>query len=119
MKLKEYIAEYDTYVMPTYTRTPLVLVRGRGARVWDIHETEYLDFFPGWAVSGIGHCHPRVVCAVKEQVKRIIHVPNNYYNALQGTLAKRIIQASFPGKVFFQGHFLARMVLGRLPAASG
>ncbi len=101
MKIKDYEEQYGAFVMPTYKRTPLVLVRGRGVRVWDIHQTEYLDFFPGWAVSGIGHCHPKVVSAVKEQVKKIIHVPNNYYNALQGRLAEKIIKASFPGKAFF------------------
>jgi predicted acetylornithine/succinylornithine family transaminase len=69
--------------------------------VYDIEGREFLDFFPGWAVSGIGHCHPKVVRAIKEQAGRIIHVSNNYYNELQGKLAKKIISHSFPGKVFF------------------
>ncbi len=92
---------YDKYVMATYTRLPLILVRGDGIKVWDSSGREYLDFFPGWAVSGIGHCHPRVVGAIQRQSKKIIHVSNNYYNELQGRLAQKISENSFSGKVFF------------------
>ena len=92
---------YKDYVMPTYTQIPVVLVKGRGARVWDIDGKEYLDFFPGWAVSGLGHCHPKVIRAIRRQVTQIIHVSNNYLNALQGRLAELIITNSFDGKVFF------------------
>ncbi|MFH0771351.1 MAG: aspartate aminotransferase family protein [Candidatus Omnitrophota bacterium] len=92
---------YYDYVMPTYTRSPVVLSRGKGILAYDIEGREFLDFFPGWAVSGIGHCHPRVVKAIGQQAKKIIHVPNNYYNELQGLLAKKIIEHSFDGKVFF------------------
>lgn len=93
--------QYSKYVMPTYAKTPLVIVKGKGARVWDINGKTYLDFFPGWAVSGLGHCHPRVTQAVSGQLKKILHVPNNYYNELQGRLAEKIIRYSFDGKVFF------------------
>jgi predicted acetylornithine/succinylornithine family transaminase len=92
---------YDEYVMNTYKRVPLCLERARGARVWDIDGKEYVDFFPGWAVSGIGHCHPRVAAAIAKQAKRLMHVSNNYYSALQAELAGTIIKNSFPGKVFF------------------
>lgn len=92
---------YDEFVMPTYARVPIVLVRGKGVNVYDIEGNEYLDFFPGWAVSGIGHCHPKVVRAIREQAGKMIHVSNNFYNELQGKLAKKIIGHSFPGKVFF------------------
>ena len=102
MTLTEEVMQlYYEYVMPTYTKAPVVLVRGKGIKAYDIEGKEFLDFFPGWAVSGLGHCHPMVVKAIKEQVTKIIHVPNNYYNELQGTLAKKIIDSSFPGKVFF------------------
>lgn len=93
--------QYNKYVMPTYTKTPLVMAKGKGARVWDINGRSYLDFFPGWAVSGLGHCHPRIIQAVSKQLKRILHVPNNYYNELQGALAEKIVKHSFDGKVFF------------------
>lgn len=79
----------------------MVVVKGKGLKVWDLDGKEYLDFFPGWAVSGLGHCHPKVVNAVKNCLKKIIHVPNNYYNIYQGKLAQRIIENSFEGKVFF------------------
>ena len=94
-------AMYDKYVMCTYKRVPLCLERAKGARVWDIDGKSYLDFFPGWAVSGIGHCHPMVANAIAKQAKKLIHVSNNYYSELQGLLAKRIIEESFKGKVFF------------------
>ncbi len=101
MDYRKTIRLYYDYVIPCYNRTPLVLERGKGTRVWDAHGDEYLDFFPGWAVSGIGHCHKRVTEAIKRQVERLIHVSNNYYHELQGVLAEQIIRHSFPGKVFF------------------
>jgi predicted acetylornithine/succinylornithine family transaminase len=101
MNKKKMIEEYAKYVMPTYTREPLVIAKGSGSRVWDVDGREYLDFFPGWAVSGLGHRHPLVCAALKEQADKMLHVPNNYYNELQGSLAKKISQSSFEGKVFF------------------
>ena len=101
MNTSEVIAQYDKYVMSTYGRTPVVIVKGKGLKVWDLDGNEYLDFFPGWAVSGLGHCHPKIVNAVRNYLKKIIHVPNNYYNMLQGKLAQKIIENSFEGKVFF------------------
>jgi len=98
---EEIMQLYYEYVIPTYTKAPVVLVRGKGIKAYDIEGREFLDFFPGWAVSGIGHCHPAVVKAIREQAKKMIHVPNNYYNELQGLLAKKMIESSFDGKVFF------------------
>lgn len=92
---------YDDYVLSTYTRTDLCLVKGEGVWVWDTNGKKYLDFFPGWAVSGIGHRHPKVLARLEEQLAKILHVSNNFYNELQGTLAEKIIEYSFPGKVFF------------------
>lgn len=92
---------YSQYVLPTYRQTPICFVRGRLSRVWDIHGKEYLDFFPGWAVSGLGHCYPSVVYAIKQQANKLIHVPNNFLNLNQAKLAEALIKSSFPGKVFF------------------
>jgi acetylornithine/N-succinyldiaminopimelate aminotransferase len=92
---------FEEYVMPTYIKTPVVFVKGRGSEIIDLKTDKYLDFFSGWVVSGLGHCHPKVVAAVKDQVRKIIHVPNNYYSIQQAKLAKKIIEHSFPGKVFF------------------
>lgn len=101
MDPKEVISLYDTYVMPTYTRSSLVIAKGKGIKVWDTEGREYLDFFPGWAVSSLGHCHPEIVKAISAQAKRIIHVSNNYYHSLQAELARKICENSFGGKVFF------------------
>lgn len=101
MKTGDVIELYNKYVMETYSRIPFVPVKGKGMRVKDLHEREFLDFFPGWAVSGLGHCHPKVVSAVKCQLNKIMHIPNNYYILQQAKLAREIITHAFPGKVFF------------------
>ena len=101
MDYRKTIRLYYDYVVPCYNKVPLVLERGKGTRVWDAHGDEYLDFFPGWAVSGIGHCHKRVTEAIKRQAEQLIHVSNNYYHEQQAILAEEIIRHSFPGKVFF------------------
>lgn len=93
--------EFDNYVLQTYRRFPITLIKGRGMQVWDENGAEYLDFFPGWGSGNIGHCHPKVVAALHEQLDKIMHVPNVYYNEKQGELAKIIVSESFDGQVFF------------------
>lgn len=95
------IEMYNRYVIPSYGRSPLVIVRGKGSWLWDSEGKRYLDFFPGYAVSGLGHCHPRVVRAIKRQAEELIHIPNIYYSPLQGRLAELIVTHAFPGKCFF------------------
>lgn len=94
-------AEFDEYVLKTYSRMDLTLVKGAGSRVWDDEGREYLDFFPGFGAGNMGHCHPAVTRAVTSQLQKIIHVPNVYYSNPQGELAKMIVEHTFPGKVFF------------------
>lgn len=101
MKLKEVFDCYQEYIMPTYTKVPLVFVKGKGSRLWDIHNKAYLDFFPGWGVGNLGHCHSKVIQAVREQVAKMVFIPNNYYHLPQAKLAKELVKLSFPGKVFF------------------
>ena len=101
MKTRDVQNIYNEYVLPTYKQSPVCLVRGKGARVWDLEGREYIDFFPGWAVSGLGHCHPMVVNAIKNQSRKILHISNNFYNIKQAELAREIIRSSFKGKVFF------------------
>ncbi len=101
MKTQDVQKLYDQYILPTYARTPLCLVKGKGARVWDLEGKAYIDFFPGWAVSGIGHAHPDLVSALKNQARTMLHVSNNFYNIKQARLAEAIIKTSFPGRVFF------------------
>ena len=101
MKLDEIKKLYNDHVLSTYTRSDLCLVKGEGARVEDTEGKVYLDFFPGWAVSGVGHRHPRVLARMAAQMEKILHVSNNFYNEVQPELARKIIEHSFPGKVFF------------------
>lgn len=101
MKAQDVFDVYKTNILPTYTKYPLIFVKGKGSKLWDIHNKCYLDFFPGWGVCNLGHCHPKVMQAVREQVSKLIFIPNNFYNIPQAKLAKEIIYGSFPGKVFF------------------
>ncbi len=101
MKKQDIITNYDKYILSTYTRTPAIFVKGKGMTLIDISGRKYLDFFPGWGVNNVGHCHPKVMSAVRDQVSKLIHIPNNFYHPNQVKLAKEIIRCSFPGKVFF------------------
>ncbi len=102
MKTRDVIKLYNKYIMNTYSRVPISLVKGKGTKLIDLQQNQYLDFFPGWGVSILGHCPPKVVSHVKDQVRKLIHIPNNYYNHLQARLAKMIIKITrIKGKVFF------------------
>src|SRR3989338_6118416 len=101
MTKDEIFESYQQYILPTYTRIPAIFVKGKGSTLIDISGKKYLDFFPGWGVNNVGHCHPKVIAAVRDQIDKLIHIPNNLYHPHQAKLAKEIIQASFPGKVFF------------------
>ncbi len=95
------IAQFERYVIGNYRRYPVCLVRGEGSWVWDAEGRRYLDFFPGWGCNLLGHCPPRVVEAVREQVGQLIHVPNTWYMEAQGTFAKALSERSFGGQCFF------------------
>ncbi len=101
MKLLEVFDSYKENIMPTYTKVPLVFVKGKGSKLYDIHNKQYLDLFPGWGVCNLGHCHPKVMSAVRDQVAKLIFIPNNYYHIPPAKLAKDLIYWSYPGKVFF------------------
>ncbi len=101
MQTNEVIEQFDKYVIKNYTRTPIVIDKASGSTMWDIEGNEYLDMFPGWAVSGLGHCHPRVVEAIKNQAEKLIHIDNTFYNLPQGKLAEMLSERSFGGKWFF------------------
>ena len=89
------------YFMKTFRRLPLTLVRGQGARVWDEHGEEYLDFTAGWAVNCLGHSHPAVVGAITEQARTLIHTSNQFYTIPQVKLAELLVQNSCLDRVFF------------------
>lgn len=94
------IAQFGKYVIPNYRRYPVSIVRGEGTTVWDAEGKSYLDLFPGWGCNILGHCPPRVVRAVQEQVESLIHVPNTWYTEAQGNFAEALCTRSF-GKAFF------------------
>ena len=70
---QEIMSLCDQYMVANYTRKPVALVRGEDVYIWDADGKRYLDMFPGWACDGIGHCHPRVVAALREQAGTLIH----------------------------------------------
>ncbi len=101
MSLAELQALERERVVPSYARFPVEFVRGEGARLWDDEGNEYLDFLAGISVSSVGHCHPAVVEAVREQAGRLMHVTNLFYTEPPMRLAARLSQRSLGGKVFF------------------
>ena len=102
MTSAETIDLFQRYVIGNYKRYPVCLVRGEGSYVWDAEGNRYLDFFPGWGCDLLGHCPPRVVQAVREQVGQLIHVPNTWYMQAQGLLAQALSERSgFAGQCFF------------------
>ncbi len=98
----EIIDLFKRYVIGNYTRYPVALTHGEGSWVWDAEGKRYLDFFPGWGCDLLGHCPPRVVEAVREQVAELIHVPNTWYTEAQGRLAQALSERTdFDGRCFF------------------
>ena len=101
MNTKETLKLFEQYVVPNYGRFPVSLVRGAGAYVWDNEDNRYLDLFPGWGCNLLGHCPDMVVEAVRDQVGRLIHVPNTWYTEAQGLWAKALSERSFGSQAFF------------------
>ena len=91
----------NRYLMHTYAAAPLCLVRGEGVRVWDTDGKEYLDFVGGIAVDALGHCHPKIVGAIREQATMLLHVSNLYRIPSQIHLAKLLCEHSFADRAFF------------------
>ncbi|MEK6537767.1 MAG: aspartate aminotransferase family protein [Nitrospirota bacterium] len=101
MTANEVFEESRKYIMNTYKRLPLFIVKGRGNRVYDAEGKEYLDFVSGLAVNNIGHCNPRVTVAFQKQAQRLVHTSNLFYTEPQVKLAKLLVENSFADKVFF------------------
>jgi len=101
MTKAEWIEMSDKYIMPTYRRFPVVITRGLGVHLWDSEGRSYLDLLGGIAVCALGHSHPRVVAAIKEQVENLTHVSNYYHIAPQILLAALLVENSPLDKVFF------------------
>jgi acetylornithine aminotransferase/acetylornithine/N-succinyldiaminopimelate aminotransferase len=101
MNTKELKDMAEKHLMQNYGERSLALVRGEGARVWDADGKEYLDFGAGIAVCSLGHCHPKVTDAIREQAGTLVHVSNLYLIEPQVRLGKLLTENSFASKVFF------------------
>jgi acetylornithine/N-succinyldiaminopimelate aminotransferase len=101
MATEELKQDAARYLMQTYTRQPLSIVRGRGTKVYDLEGREYLDFVGGIAVNILGHGHPDLVHAIQHQAAQLIHTSNLYYTEPQVKLGQMLVEHSFADKVFF------------------
>ena len=101
MRKRNYIEIGDNNIAHTYSRYPVVLVKGRGCYVWDDNGKRYLDFASGIATVSLGHCHPRIVAALKDQAETLWHVSNLYHIPWQARLAELLNKVSFSERVFF------------------
>jgi len=101
MTNQDYADLCRTYLMPTYRSAPVAFVRGEGAYLWDADGKRYLDFLAGIAVCSTGHCHPRVVEAIRAQAGTLLHTSNLYCIPPAGELARKLAQISFADRCFF------------------
>lgn len=101
MSDQPYMERADRVLMTTYSRQPLVLVKGDGCRVWDEAGKSYLDFVSGLAVCNLGHAHLEVAKAATAQLTRLVHVSNLYYTTPQIELAEALVNLTFADRVFF------------------
>jgi predicted acetylornithine/succinylornithine family transaminase len=97
----EIIERERRFLLPTYSRYPVALHRGKGVFLYDCEGKRYLDFVAGLGVNALGHAHPRIVKVIREQAARAIHFSNLYYNEYQGRLAEKLCQLSGLDRAFF------------------
>lgn len=89
------------FLLQTYNRYPVVMERGKGVFLYDVEGKKYLDFVAGLGVNALGHAHPRIVKAIRDQASKVIHLSNLYYNEYQGRLAEKLCLLSGLQRVFF------------------
>ena len=92
---------FNDVMVPNYNPSAVIPVRGEGSRVWDQNNNEFIDFAGGIAVNCLGHCHPALVAALKEQGEKIWHLANVMTNEPALRLAKKMVDATFAEKVYF------------------
>src|SRR5712675_956531 len=95
------VALAEQHLYPNYRQAPCVFVRGRGCEVWDKAGKRYLDLAAGVAVSALGHAHPRYVAAISEQVGRLVHMSNYFYNEPNILLAAELCKRTGMDRAFF------------------
>jgi predicted acetylornithine/succinylornithine family transaminase len=102
MNTLEQIAELERqYLLQTYNRYPIAFSRGKGVFLFDLEGKRYLDFVSGLGVNALGHAHPRIVKAIREQAAKLVHVSNLYYHEYQGPLAEKLCKLSGLNRAFF------------------
>jgi acetylornithine/N-succinyldiaminopimelate aminotransferase len=101
MKLDDVRELESRHIVPTYTRQPVVFVRGNGARLYDAEGREYLDLLSGIGVASLGHAHPGLAAAIADQASTLLHTSNLYYHPLQGEAAARLATLSGLARTFF------------------
>ena len=101
MTTAEIKAMATQYIMNTYGDRQLAFIKGEGAYVWDAEGKKHLDFLSGIAVNGLGHCHPRVVEAIRNQSETLLHISNLYYIQPQAKLAKILVENGELDQCFF------------------
>ncbi|WP_019120783.1 aspartate aminotransferase family protein [Brevibacillus massiliensis] len=89
------------YLMSTYKRLPIAIAKGEGNYLYDVEGKAYLDLFTGLAVNVLGHSHPAIVSALREQGEKFLHISNVFLNPPAIRLAQRLVEHSIKGKVFF------------------
>ena len=94
-------ALFDEVMVPNYAPSVVIPVKGEGSRVWDQQDNEYVDFAGGIAVNCLGHCHPALVSALKEQGEKLWHLSNVWANEPALRLAKKLTDVTFADKVYF------------------
>src|SRR5579862_4238768 len=97
----EIVARESRYVLQTYKRNPVTLVRGQGVRLYDVDGREYFDLLSGIGVAALGHAHPGLARAIADQAQTLIHTSNLFYHPLQGQLAERLAELSGLPRAFF------------------
>ncbi len=101
MTNEQWCQQLQEYLMPTYRPAPVAFVRGEGPYLFDADGNRYLDFVAGIAVCATGHCHPRVVEAIRDQAGKLLHTSNLYCIPPAAQLAKRLVELSFADRCFF------------------
>ncbi|MFQ3212108.1 MAG: acetylornithine/N-succinyldiaminopimelate aminotransferase, partial [Oceanospirillaceae bacterium] len=94
-------ALFDDVMVPNYAPAPVIPVRGKGSRIWDQNDKEYIDFAGGIAVTSVGHSHPKLVATLKDQGEKLWHIANVMTNEPALRLAKKLTDATFADKVYF------------------
>lgn len=100
MDNKAYHQVDQEHYLQTFKRYPIAFDHGKGARIWDVEGREYIDALAGIAVNNVGHCHPKVVEAIKQQADKLLHISNFFVSKPQVDLSKKLTEITGIDRVF-------------------